>query len=85
MSKTRHQGPEVTTAKARAPGEISVGQVHDDALGAILLGSRTCRFRVWAPDSAPVCVHLIGKNRLVPMRETERGYHEVTIDGRQPW
>jgi maltooligosyltrehalose trehalohydrolase len=84
MSKTRHQGPETATAKARAPGEISATQVHDDALGAILLGPRTCRFRVWAPDSAPVGVRLIGKNRLVPMREAERGYHEVTIDGVSP-
>ncbi|HET9917504.1 MAG TPA: malto-oligosyltrehalose trehalohydrolase [Candidatus Binatia bacterium] len=50
-------------------------------LGAVVLSGRTCRFRVWAPHRAPVHVHLLASNRLVPMHETERGYHETAIEG----
>jgi maltooligosyltrehalose trehalohydrolase len=53
-------------------------------LGAIYLGHRTCRFRVWAPLIAPVGVHLLGTDRLIPLEKSGRGYHEAIVEGVAP-
>ncbi|MGH7875467.1 MAG: malto-oligosyltrehalose trehalohydrolase [Candidatus Binatia bacterium] len=85
MTNTRHHGgARVMHAKSRAPEEISLEQSDDDVPGAIFVGAKTCRFKVWAPNSPAVKVHLIANDRLVPMRETGRGYHEASIDGISP-
>ncbi len=85
MTNTRHHtNAGVTRATRRAPEEVTLRRLDDDTPGAIFLGAKTCRFRVWAPHSPVLKVYLIGSNRLVPMREAGHGYHEATIDGISP-
>ncbi|MGM0574127.1 MAG: malto-oligosyltrehalose trehalohydrolase [Myxococcota bacterium] len=51
------------------------------AVGAVLLGDGSCRFRVWAPFVERVEVHLLEpRDRLVPMERDDPGYHEVVLD-----
>ena len=49
-------------------------------IGAVYLGNRRSRFRVWAPLIDHVGVHLLAPDRVIPMEKTARGYHEATID-----
>lgn len=56
----------------------------ENRLGAIYLGENTCRFRVWAPSIATVGVRLLRTERIVPLRRTERGYHEMVIENVRP-
>ena len=53
-------------------------------LGATYRGDRTCRFRVWAPQSNSVDVHLVKDNRRVTLSKGERGYHEAIVAGVAP-
>src|SRR5512139_2235555 len=74
-------------AAATALGTLREGipaQDQGEALGAIILDGTMCQFRVWAPNLARLNVRLLGSNRLVPMQETERGYHEVKVEGVKP-
>jgi maltooligosyltrehalose trehalohydrolase len=86
MTKTRHNDGRIDVAPS--PGGVSGGktaaQDRDQTLGAVISSGTTCRFRVWAPTPASVNVRLLRPNRLVPMHETERGYHETTIEGVAP-
>ena len=86
MTKSRRNnrciGP-TATADADLAGHPPA-QDHGEALGAIMVGGTTCQFRVWAPNLAPIHVRLPGANRVVPMQETERGYHEVKVEGINP-
>jgi len=59
-------------------------QDQGEALGAIILDRSICQFRVWAPNLARLNVRLLGTNRIVPMQETERGYHEAKVEGVKP-
>src|SRR6266850_6288866 len=54
-------------------------------LGAVWLGDNRCRFRVWAPLSESMHVHIVGpKDRVIPMEARDAGYHQATIDGAAP-
>lgn len=54
-------------------------------LGAIYLGEGRCRFRVWAPLSEKVEVHVISpKKRVIPLRSAERGYHHGIVEAVPP-
>jgi maltooligosyltrehalose trehalohydrolase len=49
--------------------------------GATPLGEGRCRFRVWAPRSERLAVHLLGDHpRLIPLDPLERGWHEGTLE-----
>jgi maltooligosyltrehalose trehalohydrolase len=52
-------------------------------LGALYLGDRRCRFRVWAPLANSVEVELHGRIR-VPLQRDENGYFEGTVEGVEP-
>ena len=83
MTKRRHNDGSLGVAATPDWEAAGAAALHgsDETLGALLLSGTTCRFRVWAPNRAPVNVRLVASNRLVPMHETERGYHETTIEG----
>jgi maltooligosyltrehalose trehalohydrolase len=50
-------------------------------LGAIWLRDGRCRFRVWAPLSEQVQLHVLSpEDRVVPMQTQTRGYHQVVLD-----
>ncbi len=49
-------------------------------IGASYLGGEVCRFRVWAPNVAPVGVRLLGADRLIPLEKTSSGYHEAVVE-----
>src|SRR5262245_43704832 len=54
-------------------------------LGAIWLGGNRCRFRVWAPNSPKVNLHLVAPvDRMVSMQPKQRGYHTATVEGLTP-
>lgn len=49
-------------------------------LGAIWLDDKQCRFRVWAPKSKEVQLHIVApEDRLIPMQARESGYHQGTL------
>lgn len=50
-------------------------------LGATYLGGGRCRFRVWAPLSEEVSMHIISPPaRLIPLEPSEWGYHDRILD-----
>lgn len=54
-------------------------------LGAIYLGDGRCRFRVWAPFSQRVQVHIIApQDRVVPLARDSWGYHQGMVEGAEP-
>ena len=53
-------------------------------VGATYLGHQACRFRVWAPQIAPVGVRLLGTDRLVPLEKSGRGYYEAIVEDVRP-
>jgi maltooligosyltrehalose trehalohydrolase len=54
-------------------------------LGAIWLGNNQCRFRLWAPASSEVHVHLVApEERMVDMEPKNRGYHAALVTGVAP-
>ena len=54
-------------------------------LGAIWLHDNRCRFRVWAPLSERVHLHIVSpKERMVCMEPQKLGYHTVVVDGVTP-
>ena len=55
-----------------------------ETIGAVYLGERTCRFRVWAPEHERIGVRLLKNNRLIPMERTRCGYHEAIVQDTQP-
>ncbi|BAF59767.1 1,4-alpha-glucan branching enzyme [Pelotomaculum thermopropionicum SI] len=53
--------------------------------GATYLGDGFCFFRVWAPRSEKVAVHLLTpQERLIPLQRAERGYHCGKAAGVEP-
>lgn len=86
MTKSR-RNKRCVDATAMAAGELAehtLTQDQGEALGASILDGSICQFRVWAPNLAPLNVRLLGTNRIVPMQETERGYHEAKVAGVKP-
>jgi maltooligosyltrehalose trehalohydrolase len=54
-------------------------------LGAILLDDGRCRFRVWAPLSASVHLHIVApKDAVVCMESKQLGYHNAVVEGIRP-
>jgi maltooligosyltrehalose trehalohydrolase len=54
-------------------------------LGATYLGRGRCRFRVWAPLSGRVEVHVLSpEERIIPLSGAERGYHQGIVEGVPP-
>ncbi len=54
-------------------------------LGAVYLGSDLTRFRVWAPSSAHVDLHLTHPaERIVRLRADHEGYHAADVRGVEP-
>jgi maltooligosyltrehalose trehalohydrolase len=53
-------------------------------LGAEYLGQNRCRFRVWAPELAPIELRLLKGDRRISLEQTSRGYHEVLITDVEP-
>jgi maltooligosyltrehalose trehalohydrolase len=50
-------------------------------LGAIWLDGNRCRFRVWAPFSHKVHLHLVApEDRVVCMEPRKRGYHTAVVE-----
>jgi maltooligosyltrehalose trehalohydrolase len=50
-------------------------------LGAHLLGSNQCQFRVWAPIHEAIELHIVSPaERRVPMERTATGYHEALVE-----
>lgn len=49
-------------------------------LGAVWLDDDRCRFRVWAPLSPRVDLHIVSpEDRLIPMHAKGAGYHQATV------
>ena len=61
-----------------------VTQDRPRTLGAEYLGQNRCRFRVWAPELAPIELRLLRGDRRIPLEQTSRGYHEVLITDVEP-
>ncbi len=58
---------------------------HEITLGAIYRGGGRCEFRVWAPHSRKVEVHLVSpEDRKAPLEARERGYHGGEVEGVHP-
>ncbi|MFP5286966.1 MAG: malto-oligosyltrehalose trehalohydrolase [Thermoanaerobaculia bacterium] len=55
--------------------------VWSPTLGALYLGDRRCRFRVWAPLAGSVEVELHGR---VPLQRVDSGYFEGIVEGIEP-
>ncbi len=54
-------------------------------IGASLGESRTCQFRVWAPNARNVQVHLASpKDRVFNLHRGERGFHFGEISDTEP-
>ena len=54
-------------------------------LGAVLSGDGRCRFRVWAPQSERVHLHIIAPSEsVVCMEPKEFGYHTATVENILP-
>src|SRR4051812_27869110 len=54
-------------------------------IGAVWLDEHHCRFRVWAPATKRVELHIVAPvDRLIEMQPRDRGYHQVTIENVQP-
>ena len=50
-------------------------------VGAVLLDDNRCRFRVWAPFSDEVNLHIVyPDDRLIRMQPKQSGYHQATIE-----
>jgi maltooligosyltrehalose trehalohydrolase len=50
-------------------------------LGARALGGERCQFRVWAPRSERVEVHLVApRERMAPLYPEHRGYHAAVLE-----
>ncbi len=50
-------------------------------LGAVWLDESRCRFRVWAPLSGEVQLHILSPQEyLLPMQQKPNGYHQVTVE-----
>ena len=60
--------------------------IHNpQSLGAMYLGERRCRFRVWAPLVRKIELHLVHpQDRFERLQKTESGYHEAILDGVEP-
>src|SRR5213594_2184343 len=58
---------------------------NPQSLGAMYLGEKRCRFRVWAPLARKVDLHLVHpQDRFERLQKTESGYHEAILDGVEP-
>lgn len=53
-------------------------------VGAEYLGQNRCRFRVWAPELAPLELRLLNGNRRIRMEQSGRGYHEASVSDVRP-
>lgn len=65
---------------AQLPNRFPAAADGDSALGAIPLGDRCCRFRVWAPFAETVQVHILApRDRLTPLAAADSGYHDGVL------
>lgn len=56
-----------------------------ESIGSAYLGNGRCRFRVWAPLSEKLEVHLVAPaDRLAELSRGEQGDYELTLDGVKP-
>ncbi len=54
-------------------------------LGAVRSKDGRCRFRLWAPLSERVELHIVAPNDIVvSMGPTQRGYHSAVVEGLEP-
>src|SRR5262245_25802583 len=54
-------------------------------LGAIWLDDQRCKFRVWAPRSARIHLHMVAPNDSVSCMEPKQlGYHTAVLEGIKP-
>jgi maltooligosyltrehalose trehalohydrolase len=49
-------------------------------IGAVSVGKKAARFRVWAPEIDHMGVQLLSSDRVISMEKAERGYHEVIAE-----
>ena len=50
-------------------------------LGAVWLDDKRCRFRVWAPLSDEVKLHILCPQEcMLPMEQKANGYHQVIVE-----
>src|SRR5215468_2513577 len=50
-------------------------------IGAVWLDDNRCRFRVWAPFSEKVDLHLLTpEDRLITMESQKLGYHRMVVE-----
>lgn len=55
--------------------------MHERSIGATLIGSDRCEFRVWAPGVDQIELHLMApRERRVPLAKNDDGYHDAVID-----
>ncbi|MDH4252507.1 MAG: malto-oligosyltrehalose trehalohydrolase [Nitrospira sp.] len=51
-------------------------------IGAVVVGSKRVRFKVWAPQAKNVAVELVGQERrTVAMQPSSQGYFEASVEG----
>ncbi|HSP14574.1 MAG TPA: malto-oligosyltrehalose trehalohydrolase [Thermoanaerobaculia bacterium] len=72
---------ETTTPPPAAPDERSSPVPFGIPLGARLIDSQRCEFRVWAPGLDRVGLHILEPDeRRVPLTKNAAGYHEAVVD-----
>jgi maltooligosyltrehalose trehalohydrolase len=64
--------------------EVILIEEKSTRVGAEYLGQNRCRFRVWAPELAPIELRLLNGNRRIRMEQTDRGYHEALVPDVEP-
>ena len=54
-------------------------------LGAVCLDNERCRFRLWAPRSELVELHILGpEDRSIRMQQKPAGYHQAVVNAVKP-
>lgn len=69
----------MSSTATRVNNKSIVEKAWEPGLGAIYVGDRQCRFRVWAPRAGSVEVELEG-GRRVPLQKGDFGYFEGVVE-----
>ena len=73
----------MSSTATRVNSKSIVEKAWEPSLGAIYLGGRQCRFRVWAPRAGSVEVELEG-GRRVPLQKGDLGTFEGVVEEIEP-
>ncbi len=53
--------------------------------GPVFVDKNTCNFRIWAPFASSIDLHIVyPKEKIIPMKEIEENWFEITLDQLKP-